>query len=184
MWVGESFYGGAWLTIALVANMLIRLWNATTVYAIFAFGYEKRISVTSLGDGLLTSVLMLLLVPQLGLIGAPIASIASAITISLPWNLSALAKGVQASPARLILELASWFLRFAIILALTIMLESHFAPSGVYSIIGVSTLVSCAYVVIMLPLARREPLRGYVQPVLESFRTRIKQAGLRRDDSN
>lgn len=183
LWVGESFFGGAGLTAALIANMLVRLWNATTIYAIFAFGYEKRISLTTLGDGILTIGLMILLVPHIGLIGAPIASITSVILISLPWNLSALATEVQVSVVRQILELAGWFIRFAAVLGLTIWVDRSFSPSGFYSIFGLSLLVTCAYVVLMLPLVRRAPLRGYVQPVLANLRTRIGQADWRRDDT-
>ncbi|MBK6425586.1 MAG: hypothetical protein IPF82_05100 [Blastocatellia bacterium] len=38
LWVGDDLFGGAALTVALVANMLLRLWNATAINAIFAFG--------------------------------------------------------------------------------------------------------------------------------------------------
>lgn len=183
LWVGESLFGGVALTVAIVVNMLLRLWNATAINAIFAFGYERRISVTTLADGLLTCGLMFALVPSIGLIGAPIASMASAIVISLPWNLSALAKEGQVTLVRQVLELGNWFVRFLLVFGVAVWVESRFAPHGVVAIVSVSVLVTCAYVLVMLPLVRRPPLSGFVQPILASLKARFGLSGRRRDAS-
>lgn len=183
LWVGEDLFGGAALTVALVANMLLRLWNATAINAIFAFGYERRISLTTLADGLLTCGLMVALVPWLGLIGAPIASMVSVVLISLPWNLSALATEGRVSLLRQVLGLAGWFVRFSVVLGLAIWVEHATSPRRVYSLVAAAVAVTCAYIVVMLPMVRRPPLSGFVQPILAGLRTRFSVALGRPDAS-
>ena len=69
-WVGESRYVGAGLTALLLLSMLARHMNATLVYTLFCFGYERRLALTSVVDGLVGLALMVSLVPVLGLYGA------------------------------------------------------------------------------------------------------------------
>lgn len=183
LWVGESLFGGAALTLALVANMLLRLWNATAINAIFAFGYERRISLTLLADGLLTCGLMVALVPWLGLIGAPIASMISVVLISLPWNLSALATEGGVSLARQVLGLGNWFIRFAVVIVFAVWVEHAMAPRRVYALAAAAVAVTCAYILVMLPLVRRPPLADFVQPFLAGLRARFPMFSRRRDAS-
>lgn len=182
-WVGENLFGGAALTVALVVNMLLRLWNATAINAIFAFGYERRISITTLADGLLTCGLMVALVPRVGLIGAPIASMVSVVLVSLPWNLSALAREGSVSLLRQVLGLSGWFVRFAAVLVLTIWAEHVAAPRKVYALIAAAVAVTSAYILVMLPLVRRPPLRDVVHPVISGFKSRLAVSAWRRDAS-
>src|ERR1700722_11506874 len=64
-WVGGGQYGGLGLTAVLVVMMLLRHWNTTAVYAIFAFGHERRISITALLDGVLTIAAAIVLITRL-----------------------------------------------------------------------------------------------------------------------
>lgn len=173
LWVGESLFGGGALTVALVANMLLRLWNVTAINAIFAFGYERRISLTTLADGLLTCGLMAIIVPWVGLIGAPIASMASVVLVSLPWNLSALAKEGNVSFWRQVLELANWFLRFAFVIVLAVWAERMVGPRSVVALLTAAMVVTTVYVLVMLPLVRRPPLADFGEPILASLRARF-----------
>ena len=60
-WVGAEQYGGFWLTLALVAGMLLRHWNMTLVYSLFALGHDQRISLAALVDGAVTVAASILL---------------------------------------------------------------------------------------------------------------------------
>lgn len=182
-WVGEQYFGGTALTVSLVSNMLLRLWNASTVYAIFAFGYERRISVTTLADGLLTSVLALVLIPWMGPIGAPLASMISVVLVSLPWNLSALASEANVSRAGLVYELRGWFVRLAVVFVLAAWAGHNLVSVNLAVLAAVAVAVTCAYVVIMLPIVRRPPAAEFIQPIISGFRTRASVA-LRRHDAS
>ncbi len=105
---------GWWLTLALVAAMLLRHVNTTAVYTLFAFGHERRISLTSLGDGAVTLVSSALLVWRYGLIGAPIGSILGVALVGLPANFLALSRETGATPSRIVWELRGWAVRFTI----------------------------------------------------------------------
>lgn len=183
LWVGESLFGGATLTVALVAIMLLRLWNATAINAIFAFGYERRISSTLLADGVLTCGLMVVLVPRIGLIGAPIASMIAVVLVSLPWNLSALAREGDVTLIRQVLGLANWFVRFAAVIGLTVWVEHVTAPRRIYALVAAGVAVTCAYILVMLPLARRPPLTEYVRPFVAGLKSRFSAFTRRRDAS-
>jgi O-antigen/teichoic acid export membrane protein len=53
-WVGAEQFGGFDLTVVLLAAMVLRHWYSAVVRALFAFGQDRRISLTTLFDGLLT----------------------------------------------------------------------------------------------------------------------------------
>jgi O-antigen/teichoic acid export membrane protein len=89
-WVGAQQFGGLRLTLLLTAVMLLRHWSTTMVYTLFAFGRERRIALTSLSDGLLTTVAAIVLVRSIGITGAPIASLLGVGLISIPMNVRAL----------------------------------------------------------------------------------------------
>ena len=54
----------------VIAMMLIRHLNTTNVYALFAFGQERAISLIALADGAVTMVVSAVLVHRYGIIGA------------------------------------------------------------------------------------------------------------------
>ena len=69
-WVGAARFGGFELTAALVAGMFVRQVNFAAVYTLFCFGYERRLALTSVADGVVGVASMLVLVPLLGPLGA------------------------------------------------------------------------------------------------------------------
>ncbi len=71
-WVGASEYGGFALTCLLLAAMLVRHLNHTTVASLICYGKEKRISLTTLSDGIVTLASSLIAIRAFGLIGAPV----------------------------------------------------------------------------------------------------------------
>ena len=171
-WVGDNQYGGAALTGVLVALMLLRHWNTTSVYAIFAFGYERRISLTTLADGVLTIGAALVLIPRIGLIGAPIASLAGVTLISLPANLVALARETGQTPLRLASRLGPWFWRFGLAVAAAAFIAPRVAPGKLLGLVAGTLAAAGIYAGLMLPLSLREPLGPYVRPRLEALRAR------------
>lgn len=171
-WVGEDQYGGSWLSLLLLASMLLRHWNTTVVYAIFCLGYERRISVTTLLDGAVAVCAMLVLVPAFGLVGAPIGMILGLSLVSLPLNLSALARENGVSAKVLLVPLWPWFWRF-LLLATAAWFSGHlFAHPHFLGVGTIAALSGAVYVVVMSQLALRDPLGQYVRPRLGILRVR------------
>ena len=123
-WVGVEQYGGLPLTMLLLLGMLLRHWNVTVGYTLFSFGYEKRLCLTALLDGLVTVGGMVVLIWFYGRIGAPIGSIVGVCLISLPLNLLALSKESGMSFWTQIRPFLPWFMRFIILAtAASVLLE-------------------------------------------------------------
>ena len=175
-WVGAIQYGGYWLTVLILLSMLLRHWNLTVGYTLFCFGYERRLCVTALLDGLLSVAAVVPLVWLYGVAGAPTGMIVGVCLVSLPLNLSALARESGLSLWELIKPLSPWFLRFVVIMLGAGTLARVWVPNTVL-LISLTALVSAlAYAVAMFPLTLRYPLGMYVRPRLFPLVPRMMRA--------
>ncbi len=177
-WVGANQYGGLLLSASLLLTMLLRHWNTTAVYAIFCFGYERRISVTTLLDGVVTVGGAILFVRLFGAIGAPLGAALGVCLVSLPGNLSALARESGVRPTTLIKTLWPWFFRFVFLVAAAWTVARVFVPQTFVGIVVVVSLSASVYGIVMLPLILREPLGTYVRPRLSALRIKFRRAPL------
>jgi O-antigen/teichoic acid export membrane protein len=169
-WVGGGQYGGLTLTVVLVAMMLLRHWNTTAIYAIFAFGHQRRLSITSIIDGLLTVTAAIALIPQFGVIGAPLASIVGVVLVSLPANLTALARDTGETALRLTGRLRFWFWRFLVAMGVAWAVSPLVAPGKLFGLVAATLGVGGLYAALMIPLALRDPLGVYVRPRIDGMR--------------
>jgi O-antigen/teichoic acid export membrane protein len=174
-WVGAEQYGGFWLTVLILSSMLLRHWNLTVGYALFCFGYERRICLTTLSDGLFSVIAVALLVRSLGLVGAPLGLIAGACLISLPANLSALARESGTSILKLMAPLAPWFGRFLVLLPVAGAVARYWTPTTLPLIAVTAVASALIYLAVMSPLAWRYPLGQYIRPRLLPLRARMIQ---------
>jgi O-antigen/teichoic acid export membrane protein len=172
-WVGATQYGGFWLTALILLSMLLRHWNLTVGYMLFCFGYERRLCLTAVLDGLVSIGAVFLLVRWYGLIGAPLGMLAGACFVSLPANLSALARESNRSRWELMVPLAPWFVRFILLAGGTGALARVWIPHTFLLIGLTATGVALLYAAVMFPLALRAPLGLYVRPRLFPLRTRV-----------
>ncbi len=174
-WVGAGQYGGFWLTVLILLSMLLRHWNLTVSYALFCFGYERRLCLTAFFDGIVTGVAMFLFIRAFGLVGAPMGTILGACLISLPANVRALARENELSVGRLIRPLLPWFLRF-VFLAVGVFFLARIWIPNTFLLLGLTAAAtSIIYLVIMFPLALRSPLGDYVRPRLFPIRARVSR---------
>ncbi len=169
---GEQ-YGGFGLTVAILVAMVIRHWTTTTSYAVFCFDHQRRISLTNLADGLVTAGCCLVFVRFWGLVGAPIGTMMGACLVSLPLNLSRIARDTDTTIPQLLWGmLGGWFWRFLLLIAGSLMVAFRWSPSSLIQA-GLATLaVSAVYCLVMLPNLLRAPLGNYVRPLMASFRAR------------
>ena len=182
-WVGSSQYAGLAVTVALLASMLLRHWNTTTVYTMFAFGNERRIALTALADGMVTVVAALLLVHRLGSLGAVIASIVGVSVVSLPNNLKALAASTSSTIGENLAPLANWFVRFGLLGVILIVLMRSWIPDSLAGLVVATLGVSLAYWLVMFSVLRRPPLAEYTLPRLRLLVDRLTGARFRADHS-
>jgi O-antigen/teichoic acid export membrane protein len=172
-WVGESRFAGSPLTALLLAAMLMRHVNSTLLYTLFCFGYERRLALTSVAEGLVSLVVMSVLVPVLGLYGAVIGSLVPMAGISLPMNLRALSREVGGSPVAFFAPLGQWFLRFVPLVGAVAMLIATWTPRGLATIAPLAIGVVAVYFVVMLPALKSPPLGPLLALRLEPWLSRM-----------
>jgi O-antigen/teichoic acid export membrane protein len=175
-WVGAGQYGGFWLTALILVSMLLRHWNLTVGYALLCFGYERRLCLTALVDGALSTSAVFLFVRLFGLIGAPLGLIVGACLVSLPGNVSALARESEMSLRRLMQPLAPWFLRFLILMTGAGTVARVWLPNTLPLLFLTAVVSALIYLAVMFPLALRYPLGQYVRPRLFPLRMRMMRA--------
>lgn len=172
-WVGANQYGGFWLTALILLNMLLRHWSLTIGYTLFSFGHERRLCLTALADGLLSTCAVGLLVWQYGLVGAPLGMILGACAVSLPLNLSALARESDLSLWKLVQPLSQWLVRFVLLMFGACALARIWMPNNVPLIALTATGSGLLYAAVMFPLALQYPLGLYVRPRLFPIRATV-----------
>ena len=181
-WIASRHYGeqyGGWaLTAAILLCMVVRHWTATTAYTVFCFGHQRRISLTNLGDGLITAACCLAGTLLWGPIGAPLGSVAGAFLVSLPFNLSLIARDTDTSVMHLIwVMLGGWLWRFALLTAAAAWLALHWSPKGMFEAGATAIVAGIIYTLAMLPVLLRAPLGNYVRPLLTSLRDNVAALG-------
>lgn len=165
-WVGGEYYAGFGLTLLLIAAMLLRHWNTTAVYALFARGYDRHLSLTALADGAVSVAVGVVCVWLVGPAGAAIGAIAGAVLVSLPANLRLLGREAGFSAWRVAAPLVPWAVRFVPSLAGAAALALLWDPQGLVRVALLGCLVALSYAVITGPMAFRPPLGLYVRPWL------------------
>ena len=169
-WLGTRFYGGFWLTAALVAAMLLRHLNHTTVASLICYGKEKRISLTTLTDGAVTILISLAAIKLLGLSGAAVGSLAGAALVSVPVNFQGLAHETGVSPWVILSSLFPWLWRFALGVGLAQLVRQSGLLATLPGFFACAAAVALIYALLVLPLFFREPLGQYTKPLMARFR--------------
>ena len=172
-WVGADHYGGSLLTGLLLLSMLLRHWNLTVGYALFAFGFEKRLCITALLDGLVSIGAVALLVNFYGLIGGPLGIMTGVCLVSLPLNLSALARENKLSLWALVKPLLPWFTRFFALGLVSYGLAKIWTPHTLPLVAVTAAACVLVYAAVVFPLALRAPLGIYVRPRLQLIAERL-----------
>ena len=172
-WVTGRQYGGLLLTVTILVNIVVRHWTTTTAYSVFCFGYQRRISLTNLSDGLVTALSCIVLTKLYGPVGAPIGSLAGACLVSLPFNMQVIARDTGVGVLEVVTALlGTWVWRFALVGAGACWMATRWSPASLPEAALASAAISSVYLLIMLPGVLRSPLGGYVWPLVTSFRAR------------
>jgi O-antigen/teichoic acid export membrane protein len=175
-WIGNRQFGGGLLTALFGVSILLRQWNNTSVYSIFALGYERWISLTTLADGAINVVAGIGFAHWLGPIGVPLASILSVCLVSLPGNLVPLARELQVSPFKVVFAVWPWFWRFVIVSALSLIVGIRWWHASFLYVAALACATAAVYCSVMLPMIMNSYVRAYLPVQL----TRVWDALVRR----
>lgn len=167
-WVGPERYGGLALTVAFVAQMMLRHWNVSVGYALYSFGYERHLAIVAIVDGLVTTACSIGLARHMGLVGIPLGSVIGVALVSLPANLSRLAAEMRAPRRSTMFLHAPFAARLAPAAAVAIAIDRYRVPDTVPALAAAAVLVTACYIALMLPHALRAPLGPYLRPRLEA----------------
>lgn len=165
-WVGAEQFGGWTLTALLLAAMMLRHFNTTSVYTIFCFGRDRRIALTGLADGLVTLAAGTLFVGALGVAGAPLGAIAGVLLVSLPLNLATVARDTGVPRTGLITALGPWFWRCLALAAAAGAAGAWLVPASFPVLALVGSLAGAAYAAVVLPTLLSSPAGVYLQPLV------------------
>jgi O-antigen/teichoic acid export membrane protein len=172
-WTGPQEFAGTTLVVLLVTDMLIMHWSAATSYALFSFGYERFNSIINIVGGGLMVLLTVLFTKHLGLIGAPLASIASRVLVSLPALLIATARATGGVVRGILGSVLSWAWRIALCGGAAIAIARVWTPSSPVALVAAGLIAVAMYALVMFPLAVAEPLGAYTRPRIAALQRAI-----------
>jgi O-antigen/teichoic acid export membrane protein len=175
-WVGADNYAGSGVMLAQLAAMFTRHLNMALASALLFFGYERRLTIVGVVDGIVTVVCSIVLTKVLGPMGAPLGSVVGVCLTSLPSNVLALASDMSIGRLRILGKLMPC-VAFVGLAGLASLLLGLSFPRGGYPVVaGLCVAVSAAYVAFALLLCSRITLGEYVWPHLATLFTRLRSA--------
>ncbi len=175
-WVGSERFAGGTLTFLLVVNAVLRHLARGLQYGNFAYGEDKFIAVVTLSDGLVTVGAGFALVHLMGMPGVILGSIISAVVIAIPANVARFAKRSEAGLKGTLLPLVPWAWRFLLVLSVAAAAALWWKPVGLAQLVGAAVAITAVYLLVMTPVALREPVGTYFRPRAERVIGSLRRA--------
>jgi len=173
VWLGPKFFGGLELTYILLLNFLVRQIDYTLSLALFAFGYEKPLTIRTLLDGIVTFGLAMILVRPFGLVGVAIGALCGGLCVALPTDVFLYMREFKLSFVGVFRPYAPYLWRFAVVGIAGLAFAAQFHAPNWFNLTVITTFVVVAYLLLVLPYAWRTPLRGYVEPTISTLRSAV-----------
>jgi len=175
-WVGPERYAGFGLTCLILLQVILRHFNLTFSYAAFCFGYERRLAMTVLLDGVVTAGAVWFLSSRFGYLGAAAGLIVGVFLVSLPLNLALLVKELEMPVGRLISPLLPWFWRFVLTAGVCLVVVKAWTPRTISQICLAGLLVASLYIGILARATLRTPLGVMLRDIVLQFMSRFRGA--------
>jgi O-antigen/teichoic acid export membrane protein len=164
-WVGADQFGGLALTVLLLAAMMIRHFNTTNVYALFCFGFERRLALTGLADGIVTLGISYALVRAVGVAGAPVGALAGVLLVSGPLNSAALSRETGVAPAQMLAALGPWLWRLVLVVGIAGIAGYLVRPPSFVLLALMGGAAGLLYTLAIVAPLMRSPAGVYLQPL-------------------
>ena len=178
-WVGPDQFAGLGLTLLMIAAMLVRHFNTTNVYALFCFGHERRLALTTLGDGLVTIAAGIAFVAWFGIKGGPMAALVGVLAVSVPLNLRGLSTATGIRPSSIVAALGPWFVRFGLV-SVVAAAGGVLLRTATLSVLACTTIGTAAqYAIAVSGAVLKSPAGVYVQPIVASLGRRFAPTWLK-----
>lgn len=145
------------------------------VYTLFAFGRERRIAITSVTDGLLTGAAAIVLIRQLGIAGAPLASLAGVCLVSIPLNLRALRHELGIG-LREVFAWWDWGWRFLVTAAGALALALRLDTPSFFGAAAAALISVLVYLALTFKPVLASPLGPYIVRVAPAWTRRFVRA--------
>jgi O-antigen/teichoic acid export membrane protein len=162
-WVGSAQFGGQALSLLVVALMLLHHYSTALIYSVFSFGHERAVALIGAAQAAVALAAMVLLVPRLGLVGAPLGGIAGELLVAIPLSLRVLTRQVGSGVGGLLGPLRPWALRAAFLVAAAVATLQWWRARSLVSFVAATLVATAAYGLLMRAQLRREPLAPYVE---------------------
>jgi O-antigen/teichoic acid export membrane protein len=173
-WVGPEQFAGPGLTLLTVGSMVARHWVFTWLQTTFAFGYDRRLAIAAVADGVVTLAATIAWTSAVGVIGVPLGSLTGLALTNGPVGLFTLAAATGVSPLRALAWACPWLVRFAAVAGAVAAVGFHAAAGNPLVAGGLLFGGLTAYGLAVLSLMRREPLRAYSSGPLAALRRRLR----------
>lgn len=173
LWVGADKYAGPAVVLLAVTVMVARHTIFTFSQIVFALGYDSRLAITSVADGVVTVIATCAWVSAVGVIGVPLGSLTSLVLTNGIVGVLTLAAAEGVSPLKAVLWAVPWLVRFLLVatpIAIASFTEAAGRPTFAVAMLVSGLLTYCG---LTLPLLGREPLRGYRSRFLAAVRKKV-----------
>ena len=117
LWVGESNFDGQLLTALLAIGLCLGQLSGIFVQFVFVFGHERGMTLAGVVHAIVAVGASLLLLPMLGSLALPVASILSILLVPLPYLVKILAHELSTTRRAILAPAVSWSMRFLPVLA-------------------------------------------------------------------
>jgi hypothetical protein len=174
VWVGPDHFSGVAISLLAIAAMTARHLAFTWWSAAYVLGFERRLSLVLITDGVVTVAAMAGWTALLGASGIPLGALTGVLFVYLPTGLFALASGLGLRPIQLAKWVLPWGIRFAVIIV-PVAIASAYLPA-LRSMSGACAVAVASlglYAVLSWGLARREPLRPYAVRAVAVLRDKL-----------
>ena len=146
-WVGPALFGGLALNALLAFGVMLSSIVHGLQTSAAVLGYRMRVGAVVLVNGLVQTVLAIVLGHRLGLIGVAWASLAASTLTSLPAGILLLREAASFTPASLVSDLLMpWLVRIAPVAVIAILVGLFSESLGIWLSAGAAVLVCAAYV--------------------------------------
>jgi O-antigen/teichoic acid export membrane protein len=167
MWVGPQFFGGIQLTVLFLLSMLLRHLDVVLAQSLFAWGYEKPMSIKAVADGVVSVAIAYFSVHKFGIMGAALGLLGGVLLVSLPTNMVLFSREFGIPLPKILAPYVPYAWRLGVVCCFGHFIARYFQPRTYPFLFAVSAMVVSVYIALTAPYVLRTPLGSYVMGVID-----------------
>jgi O-antigen/teichoic acid export membrane protein len=167
VWVGPQFFGGTQLTVLFLLSMLLRHLDVVLAQSLFAWGYEKPMSIKAVADGLVSVAIGYVCVHKFGIMGAALGLLGGVLLVSLPTNIVLFSREFGIPVSKILAPYVPYSWRLGVVCCFGWFTGRYFHPQTYPLLFAVGAMVVSFYAVLTVPYVLRTPLGSYMTRVID-----------------